>query len=118
MARSGASARSAPRSGDGVRFALNEEIVRADVVWPQTSLLAFLREQFGCTRTEKGCAAGDCSTCTAALAEPIGENGPNWRPITGRIRRLPAIVGNALVTVENLKSRTGALHPVQQALVE
>lgn len=118
MARPGAAARSAPRSGDGVRFALDGQIVRARNISPQTTVLEFLREHLGRTGTKEACAEGDCGACTVVLAEHCGDNLLRWRPINACIRLLPTIDGKALVTVESLKSRSGALHPVQQALVE
>jgi len=118
MARPGASAWAAPRSGDGVRLVLDGEIVRAGAVSPQTSLLEFLREQLDHTITKEGCAEGDCGACTVVLAGRTGEGALHWRRLNACIRLLPSIDGKALVTVESLKSRTGALHPVQQALVE
>ena len=118
MARSGASARSAPHSGDGVRFVLDGEIVCPENISPQTTLLEFLREHLGRTGTKEGCAEGDCGACTVVLAERCGGDGLRWRPINACIRLLPTIDGKALFTVESLKSPTGALHPVQQAMVD
>jgi xanthine dehydrogenase small subunit len=118
MARSGASARSAPHSSDGVRFVLDGEIVHAGNIAPQTTVLAFLREHLGRTGTKEGCAEGDCGACTVVLVERCGDVALRWRPINACIRLLPTIDGKALVTVESLKSATGALHPVQQAMVD
>src|ERR1700674_3528413 len=105
-------------SGGELRFVLDGEIVHASAVSPQTTLLEYLREHLGHTGTKEGCAEGDCGACTVVLAELAGEDGLRWRPINACIRPLPTIDGKAIVTVENLKSPDGALHPVQQALVE
>ena len=108
-------------SGGELRFLLDGEIVHASAVSPQTTLLEYLRDDLGRTGTKEGCAEGDCGACTVVLAEPAGESGEaglRWRPINACIRLLPTIDGKAIVTVENLKSPDGALHPVQQALVE
>jgi xanthine dehydrogenase small subunit len=118
MARSGASARSAPHPGDGVRFVLDGEIVCPGNISPQTTLLEFLREHLGRTGTKEGCAEGDCGACTVVLAERCRGDGLRWRPINACIRLLPTIDGKALFTVESLKSPSGALHPVQQAMVD
>ena len=118
MARSGASARSAPHSGDGVRFVLDGQIVCPGNISPQTTVLEFLREHLGRTGTKEGCAEGDCGACTVVLAERCGGDGLRWRPINACIRLLPTIDGKALFTVESLKSPSGALHPVQQAMVD
>jgi xanthine dehydrogenase small subunit len=118
MARPGASARSAPHSSDGVRFVLDGTIVHAANLPPQTTVLAFLREHLGRTGTKEGCAEGDCGACTVVLVERSADTTLRWRPINACIRLLPTIDGKALVSVESLKSASGALHPVQQALVE
>jgi xanthine dehydrogenase small subunit len=118
MARSGASARSAPHSGDGVRFVLDGEIVSPGNLSPQTTVLEFLREHLGRTGTKEGCAEGDCGACTVVLVERSGDEALRWRPVNACIRLLPTIDGKALVTVESLQSPSGALHPVQQAIVD
>jgi len=105
-------------SGGEVRFLLDGELVRLDDASPQTTVLEFLRERLGRTGTKEGCAEGDCGACTVVLGEPAGDGGLAWRPINACIRLLPTIDGKALVTVESLKDASGALHPVQQALVE
>jgi xanthine dehydrogenase iron-sulfur cluster and FAD-binding subunit A len=97
MARSGASARSAPRSGGGARFALDGEIVRPGNISPQTTVLELLREHLGRTGTKKGCAEGDCAARTVVLAELSGARDLRWRPINACIGPLPTIDGKALV---------------------
>jgi xanthine dehydrogenase small subunit len=101
-----------------VRFILDGEIVRVAGVSPQTTLLEYLREHLGRTGTKEGCAEGDCGACTVVTGELSDGDEIRWRPINACIRLLPTIDGKALVTVESLRSQGGALHPVQQALVE
>jgi xanthine dehydrogenase small subunit len=106
---------------DAIRFLLDGKLVIVRDVSPQTTLLEYLREALHRTGTKEGCAEGDCGACTVVLAECAGprvEDGLLWRPINACIRLLPTIDGKALFTVESLKSPDGALHPVQQALVE
>jgi xanthine dehydrogenase small subunit len=105
-------------SGGELRFLLDGEVVRASGVSPQTTVLEFLRERLARTGTKEGCAEGDCGACTVVLGEPAGDGEVAWRPINACIRLLPTIDGRALVTVESLKLPDGALHPVQQALVD
>src|SRR5215472_14554063 len=104
--------------GGELRLLLDGEVVRIRDVSPQATLLEFLRERLGRTGTKEGCAEGDCGACTVVLGEPAGDGGLFWRPVNACIRLLPTIDGKALFTVESLKQRDGALHPVQQALVE
>ena len=105
-------------SGGELRFLFDGEVVCVRDVSPQTTVLEFLREHLGRTGTKEGCAEGDCGACTVVLGEVAGDGGLAWRPINACIRLLPTIDGKALVTVESLKDASGALHPVQQALVD
>src|SRR5947209_12087387 len=100
-----------------VRFILDGQLVRVTGASPQMTLLEYLREQLDRTGTKEGCAEGDCGACTVVIGELEGDR-LQWRPINACIRLLPTIDGKALVTVESLKAADGALHPVQQALVE
>jgi xanthine dehydrogenase small subunit len=102
---------------DGIRFLLNGERVDVAGVSPQTTLLEYLRDVRRLTGTKEGCAEGDCGACTVMLVEPR-DGALAWRPINACIRLLPSLDGKAVFTVESLASETGALHPVQQALVE
>ena len=100
-----------------LRFLLNGEPVSVHGVPPQTTLLEYLREQRASCGTKEGCAEGDCGACTVVLAESDGAR-VTWKPINACIRLLPSIAGKAVFTVESLQGAGGALHPVQQALVE
>jgi xanthine dehydrogenase small subunit len=102
---------------EDVRFVLDGQLVRVAGASPQTTLLEYLREGLGRTGTKEGCAEGDCGACTVVIGELSGD-AIRWRSINACIRLLPTIDGKALATVESLKSPEGALHPVQQALVE
>jgi xanthine dehydrogenase small subunit len=100
-----------------IRFLLNGAPVEVTGAAPQTTLLDWLREARGLTGTKEGCAEGDCGACTVVVAEPRGEC-LAWQPINACIRFLPSLEGKAVFTVESLRGPDGALHPVQQALVD
>ena len=102
---------------NAIRFILDGEVVSVTDVAPTTTLLEFLRERLGRTGTKEGCAEGDCGACTVVLGELDGER-IVYRAVNSCIRFLPTVDGKELVTVESLKAVDGALHPVQQAMVD
>ena len=101
-----------------IRLVLNGERVDIAGVPPQTTLLQWLREARQLTGSKEGCAEGDCGACTVVVAESRGDGTLAWKPINACIRPLPSLDGKAVFTVESLAAPGGALHPVQQALVE
>ena len=103
---------------DPIRLVLNGERVDVAGVSPQTTLLAWLRETRQLSGTKEGCAEGDCGACTVVVAESRGDGTLAWKPVNACIRLLPSLDGKAVFTVESLRSPSGTLHPVQQALVE
>jgi xanthine dehydrogenase small subunit len=107
----------AAAGGDAIRFVLDGEIRTVEGVAPTKSVLNFLREDLGRTGTKEGCAEGDCGACTVVLAELDGD-GVRFRAVNSCIQFVPTLDGKELITVESMKARDGALHPVQQALVD
>ena len=84
---------------------------------PTTTVLNYLRSLPTHKGVKEGCAEGDCGACTLVLGELI--NGTvRYRSVDSCLVFLPMIHGKQLVTVENLKSQKGELHPVQHAMVE
>ena len=105
-------------SAKTIRFVLNGAPHAADDVDPHVSLLQYLREELRLTGTKEGCAEGDCGACTVVLGEADGAGGVRLKPVNACIRQLPTVDGKAVFTVEGLKSASGDLHPVQQALAD
>lgn len=103
---------------DPIRLVLNGERVDVAGRSPQTTLLAWLREERSLTGTKEGCAEGDCGACTVVVAGSRGDGTLDWKPVNACIRLLPSLDGKAVFTVEALRPSSGTLHPVQQALVE
>jgi len=116
-----------------IRFFHRGAVVEVEGLAPTTTVLGWLREHARCTGTKEGCNEGDCGACTVVVgelaehADAIGTasaratvvGGLSLRPVNACVRLLPTLDGKALLTVEDLKTIAGgALHPVQQALVE
>jgi len=99
----------------GIRFLHRGEVRNIRSVDPTLTVLRWLREEEGLVGTKEGCAEGDCGACTVVLGEPAGER-IRYRAVNACIQFLPTLDGKQLITVEDLAN--GALHPVQQAMVE
>jgi len=108
-------------------------VVEVSDAAPTRTVLNWLREDAHCSGTKEGCNEGDCGACTVIVAElaeradSVGTpsaaatvvGGLSLRTVNACIQFLPTLDGKALLTVEDLRAiGGGALHPVQQALVE
>lgn len=101
-----------------IRFLLNGELVSIDSAEPTRSVLSYLREERHLTGTKEGCAEGDCGACTVVMAELEGEQ-LELKAVNACIQFVPTLAGKAIFTVEYLRRQNnGALHPVQQAMVD
>ena len=104
---------------NSVRFVLDGEIVEAQGKRRTTTVLDYLREQLHRTGTKEGCAEGDCGACVVLVGE-LNQAGAavDYIPVNSCIQLLPTLDGKSVKTVESLRKGDGALHPVQQAMVE
>ena len=96
-----------------ITFLLNGEVVSLSNVSPTTTLLDWLREDRGLTGTKEGCNEGDCGACSVMITDVNGS-----RALNGCILFLPQVNGKAVTTVEGMASPDGALHPVQETMVD
>jgi len=84
---------------------------------PTQTVLQHLREDLHCTGTKEGCAEGDCGACTVVIGS-LNDGKLELKAVNSCIQLTPTLDGKALFSVEDLQQPDGALHPVQQALVE
>ena len=104
-------------SAQTLRFVMDGRIVSVDRPPPTMTVLDYLREVAGRRGTKEGCAEGDCGACTVVLGER-SDRGVRYRAVNSCIRLLPTLDGKELVTVESLQQPSGALHPVQQSMID
>lgn len=100
-----------------IRFVQNGKVRELEKVDPTHTLLNFLRYDDAQTGTKEGCAEGDCGACTVVIGD-LKDGNLHYQAVNACIQFLPMLDGKELITVENLKSKDGQLHPVQQAMVD
>lgn len=91
-----------------VEFNVNGEDVSI-AVDERESLLDTLRNRLGLTSVKKGCEVGECGACTVLI---------DGTPIDSCIYLSVWARGKKIITVEGLKTKSGDLHPVQQAFID
>lgn len=77
-------------------------------VYPNQTLLHFLREELGLTGTKCGCEIGECGACTVLI---------NGEAVNSCLVLTPQINGKEVLTVEGL-AVNDELHPLQKAFIE
>ena len=103
---------------DPIRFYYRSQLQELNGSATTQTVLQFLREQQHCSGTKEGCAEGDCGACTVVVGS-LNEVGQlEMKAVNSCIQFTPTLDGKALFSVEDLQRPDGALHPVQQAMVE
>ena len=100
-----------------IKFLLNGKLTTVNGIELTQTVLNYLRYDLGLVGSKEGCAEGDCGACTVVVAE-LCENELELRAVNACIQFVPTLHGKALYTVEYLRQQSGALHPVQQAMVD
>ena len=95
-----------------IAFRLNGEVQHVHCP-PTTTFLDWLRDTKGLKGTKEGCNEGDCGACTVMLLDEGGA-----RTLNACILFMPQLQGKSVRTVEGITGPDGALHPVQQAMVD
>ena len=103
---------------NAVRFVRRGRVVERSDFTPTETLLDHLRITERACGTKEGCAEGDCGACTVALGRLDGDGRVTYQPVNSCILLLGMIDGTEIVTVEDLASSNGGLHPVQRAMVD
>jgi xanthine dehydrogenase small subunit len=101
-----------------IRFYHRGAVREVQGVPASRTVLQHLREDLHCTGTKEGCAEGDCGACTVVVGELDRSGALRLKAVNACIQFLPTVDGRALFTVEDLRAADGALHPVQQAMVD
>ncbi|MEC3861827.1 xanthine dehydrogenase small subunit [Mesobacterium sp. TK19101] len=96
-----------------ITFLLNGESVELRDVSATRTLLDWLREDRALTGTKEGCNEGDCGACTVMVTDADGS-----KALNACILFLPQLHGKSVRTVEGIAAPDGALHPVQQAMID
>src|SRR5207244_13059991 len=116
-----------------LEFTLNGGLVRIDEYSPNTTLLEYLRG-IGLTGSKEGCAEGDCGACSVAILDRDSQGQSTYRAINSCLVPVSLMAGREIISAEgvggkcniqhptsniqNAKSASPALHPVQQRMVE
>ena len=87
---------------------INGRTRRVDVL-PNETLAMTLRYKLNLTGTKLSCDRGECGSCTVIVD---GLNINSCSTLTHSVR------GKQIRTIEGLESQDGALHPVQQAMID
>jgi len=101
-----------------IRFYYRGAVQEISGAAPTRTVLQHLREDLHCTGTKEGCAEGDCGACTVVVGSLNAAGQLEMKAVNSCIQFAPTLDGKALFTVEDLQQPDGALHPVQQAMVE
>ena len=99
-----------------IRFLRRGRVVELNSAPPMLTVLDYLRLEEKSRGTKEGCNEGDCGACTVALGS-LRNGRVVYEPVNACILLMGQLDGKELVTVDDL-GQGGALHPVQQAMIE
>jgi len=106
-----------------VAFVLNGRPVSAGPAGSSVTLLQWLRAR-GLTGTKEGCAEGECGACAVAMRRTDAHGRTRYEPVNSCLVPLAAVHDETVITVEGVApgagtaGGSGALHPVQDAMVQ
>ena len=104
-------------SSNKINFVWENKICSASNPDPNETILNYVRLKLKKTGTKEGCAEGGCGACTVVLGE-LKNNNIIYKAINSCISFVPSLEGKELILVEDLVSKNGSLHPVQDAMIK
>ena len=99
-----------------IRFVWENKIHSISNLDPNETILNYVRLKLKKTGTKEGCSEGGCGACTVVLGE-LKNNKIIYKAINSCIGFLPSLEGKQLILVEDLVSKNGTLHTVQDAMI-
>ena len=99
-----------------LKFVWENKIYSISNLDPNETILNYVRLNLKKTGTKEGCAEGGCGACTVVLGD-LKNNKIVYQAINSCIAFVPSLEGKQLILVEDLVSKNGALHTVQEAMV-
>ena len=99
-----------------IKFVWENKIHSINNLDPNETILNYVRLKLKKTGTKEGCAEGGCGACTIVLGE-LKNNKIIYKAINSCIAFLPSLEGKQLILVEDLVSKNGTLHTVQDAMI-
>ena len=100
-----------------VQFIYENKLIELENPDPNQTILNFIRDKLKKTGTKEGCAEGGCGACTIVLGE-LENKKIKYKAINSCISFTPTLHGKQLIVVENLVSKDGSYHPVQEAMAK
>jgi len=99
-----------------LKFVWENKIHSISDLDPNETILNYVRLKLKKTGTKEGCAEGGCGACTVVLGD-LKNNKIVYQAINSCIAFVPSLEGKQLILVEDLVSKNGALHTVQDAMI-
>ena len=99
-----------------LKFVWENKIHSISNIDPNETILNYVRIKLKKTGTKEGCAEGGCGACTVVLGD-LKNNKVVYQAINSCIAFLPSLEGKQLILVEDLVSKNGVLHTVQDAMI-
>ena len=106
-------------TSDTIKFVYDGKIVKVKNPDTNQTLLDFIRTNLNKRGSKSGCDEAACGACMVVIGTYISEkNDIQYQAINSCIFLTPNLNGKQLIVVENLASKNGKLHPVQEALIK